>query len=585
MYKLSLVSFFTLLSCLAFSDLYAQPITIDGYAFESDNRGYLNEVRVYILDVNSGDIITQGASDMDGHFQIDIPAGQYILSAEKDLFQPYTKTISTEGVEPGGKMFEKVQLYRKPGYIFDVTLARVRDSIDAPTDGVNGAWIEIYNNTTEETIFNLKDYPHPHFKFTFEKGNYYTMLVRHKDYFTKRLEAHVDVDGCILCFEGIGDIRPSVTDNLTAGLEMGTLLTNIELQPANIGDKITLNNIYYNYNKSIITDKAASELDKLIQVLRDNPAIIIELSSHTDSRGDKKYNNDLSFARAKSAVQYLVAHGIESRRIQPRGYGEHSLVNDCSDGVDCTEEQHQENRRTELKVLGFLSEDPLANKTLAQIKEDERFEQMLLEVQNQTVVQVQSGDELPDEIKKEMKSEDVVDDVKVQEADKVVEASENNGNVVSEEIRNEVEEAKNRVQEASENLSKMDSEDEVQVENMKKAPKMLDKEITDSDAIVMPNENSNPVLVAYSSSPYIEIIPNDYSGFKVQILSANNPVDSEHTFFISNKKVYVEKKEKGFAYLLGHYDTREGASNYLESNVKKKYTDAFIVHYINGVRQ
>ncbi|MBB6609735.1 OmpA family protein [Pontibacter sp. Tf4] len=114
---------------------------------------------------------------------------------------------------------------------------------------------------------------------------------------------------------------------------------------------IVLDNIYYDLDKYDLRPEATAELDKLVQTLKDNPHIRIELSSHTDSRQTNYYNEMLSELRAKSAVDYLVAHGIEMHRLEARGYGETQLVNNCADGVSCPEEMHQENRRTEFKIL------------------------------------------------------------------------------------------------------------------------------------------------------------------------------------------------------------------------------------------
>ncbi len=114
----------------------------------------------------------------------------------------------------------------------------------------------------------------------------------------------------------------------------------------------TIEPIYYDFNKWFIRPEAAKELDKLVQVMKENP-VTVELGSHTDSRGSKAYNIDLSQKRAESAVRYIVLKGIEPARIQAKGYGESILVNNCSDGVPCTASQHQANRRTEFKVTGF----------------------------------------------------------------------------------------------------------------------------------------------------------------------------------------------------------------------------------------
>jgi len=80
-----------------------------------------------------------------------------------------------------------------------------------------------------------------------------------------------------------------------------------------------------------------------------------ELASHTDSRGTFKYNEVLSDNRAKSAMEYLIKRGIDSNRLTYKGYGEYQLKNECADGVECNEVQHQRNRRTEFRIT-YLDE-------------------------------------------------------------------------------------------------------------------------------------------------------------------------------------------------------------------------------------
>lgn len=120
---------------------------------------------------------------------------------------------------------------------------------------------------------------------------------------------------------------------------------------AAVGEVIVLNTIYYDLDKWNIRPDAAAELDRLALVLAAHPALRIELSSHTDSRASGAYNYELSRKRAASAVRYLVRKGIQADRLIATGYGETRLVNGCDDGARCTKEAHQQNRRTELKVL------------------------------------------------------------------------------------------------------------------------------------------------------------------------------------------------------------------------------------------
>jgi peptidoglycan-associated lipoprotein len=92
-------------------------------------------------------------------------------------------------------------------------------------------------------------------------------------------------------------------------------------------------------------------LDKIVAIMKENPTIWIVLGSHTDSRGKDQYNQWLSQSRANSAVQYIIDRGVEKNRITAKGYGESKHVNECANGVKCSEEAHQLNRRTEFTIV------------------------------------------------------------------------------------------------------------------------------------------------------------------------------------------------------------------------------------------
>ncbi len=117
------------------------------------------------------------------------------------------------------------------------------------------------------------------------------------------------------------------------------------------GAIVELENIYYDFDQFYIREDAKDELDHVVNLLKKYPAMTIELASHTDARASSKYNEKLSQNRANAAVQYIVSQGIASSRLVAQGYGERSLKNRCADSVDCTEEEHQRNRRTEIKIL------------------------------------------------------------------------------------------------------------------------------------------------------------------------------------------------------------------------------------------
>ena len=123
------------------------------------------------------------------------------------------------------------------------------------------------------------------------------------------------------------------------------------------GPGFELENILYDLDKWSIRPDAATELDKIVSLLRQYPTMEIELMSHTDCRGPVKYNDDLSSKRSASCVEYIVSKGIASSRLSSRGYGESQLKNDCACEGDlkltCPEADHQKNRRTEFKIIKF----------------------------------------------------------------------------------------------------------------------------------------------------------------------------------------------------------------------------------------
>jgi outer membrane protein OmpA-like peptidoglycan-associated protein len=117
------------------------------------------------------------------------------------------------------------------------------------------------------------------------------------------------------------------------------------------GKGLGLKNILFDLDKYVIKDVAKPELNRLVRFMQDNPTVKVEVGSHTDCRSSHKYNETLSQNRANASVDYVVSQGIDRSRITGKGYGETVLLNECADGVNCTEAQHSINRRTEMKVI------------------------------------------------------------------------------------------------------------------------------------------------------------------------------------------------------------------------------------------
>jgi outer membrane protein OmpA-like peptidoglycan-associated protein len=147
-----------------------------------------------------------------------------------------------------------------------------------------------------------------------------------------------------------GYLNDEQTVNTANDVDTNAVRLDLNLPDQFVSNKVNINTIYFDFDKFNIRPDAAKELDKVVQVMKEYPELLIEAGSHTDSRGKDKYNMKLSERRAKSTVDYIVSKGIDASRITFQGYGETELVNKCSNDVKCTDDEHQLNRRTEFKI-------------------------------------------------------------------------------------------------------------------------------------------------------------------------------------------------------------------------------------------
>ena len=196
--------------------------------------------------------------------------------------------------------------------------------------------IELRNIRTQKKEYAMTG-PDGKFNFKLDPESEYSIVGSKDSYFTNT--------------ELVSTLGKKQSESMYVKLKM-------ELEHIIVNKPIVLENIYYDLDKYDIRADAAAGLDKLVMILTDNPGITIELSSHTDSRSDDKYNDLLSQRRAESAVNYIIAHGVASSRITAKGYGERQLINHCANGVACSEEEHQQNRRTEFKVVSMQQMKP-----------------------------------------------------------------------------------------------------------------------------------------------------------------------------------------------------------------------------------
>lgn len=146
---------------------------------------------------------------------------------------------------------------------------------------------------------------------------------------------------------------------VNASYDMAALKLDFELEKEKVsatqGDDLAklldLKPIYFNFDSATIRKDAEVELQKVIAAMEKYPSIKIDIRSHTDSRGDDAYNLALSERRAKATMQYLISKGIDASRLTAKGYGESELVNECANGVPCSREAHELNRRSEFVIM------------------------------------------------------------------------------------------------------------------------------------------------------------------------------------------------------------------------------------------
>ena len=582
----------------------AQMSTVEGYVFESNNRGYLNLVKIEVKEVG-GSFSKKAITNRDGFFTMEIPQGKdFTVVALKDVFEYTEVEISTKGGKE--KVFTKVEMVREPGYLFEVTMAEKYVEGKEEVNAITDARIEIFNNTADTSVLILEKHPNHTFSHTFEQGNHYTVMIRKEGYFTKRLEAFVNVDGCIMCFEGIDEIQPGqpgIADNLTAGHITGTLVANVELEEIVVGEAIKVENIYYSLGKSELREDAFKPLDNLIHLLKNNPSLMVELGSHTDSQGNDESNFKLSSERAQSAVNYIQDNSdIRSGRLQARGYGESKLINGCKNGVKCSDRKHQQNRRTELKVLGITEYDPFSNKTLAQIIQEENFDETLVDIQNQEVVQFAPG-EVPDEILAQIEAQaegnagavtnsQVATSRPSKQASPAAPASRPSTPSFAEST-NRPSTNRPSTDKPSMGKSSMDkpamgghsnSANDSVGENEPEIDLDLNARIpTSNTGASVPDGEFELALDKSYALP--NKISTAYSGFVVEFFRSKTHLPSDHLIFQKHGNVRTDELGDGsVSYMVGDFKNKSDAEKFMKHIVSKQYSNAKVISYQKGSR-
>ena len=265
----------------------------------------------------------------DGHGEKDIymitflgPEKPTQLSSEDNLLASITKPVGEKVEEKKiDAMSKRITILK--GVVHDYkTLEPVEASLEL---------IDVDENVTLATFKNNKT-----------TGKYLVSLPSGKNY------------GLIIRKENY--LFHSENFNIPDSAAYKEIVMDLGLKEIEIGNIIILNNIFYDYSKSSLRDASKNELDRLVKLLQENNTIKIELSAHTDSRGTNTYNQKLSQERAQTCVDYLIKHGIPKESLVSKGYGETHLIKSDEEIAklkfnDEKEAAHQENRRTEFKII------------------------------------------------------------------------------------------------------------------------------------------------------------------------------------------------------------------------------------------
>ncbi len=308
--------------------LIQNTVRLTGLVYDRQTEKALDNSSVRIVEEDSTAVTKQ--TNEEGNFTASVYLNKnYLLITERpDYITDTLKLAAADMIVNGDSVYVKIPLDRRE-LLISLRGKIYNESSGSPVDSARVTLINLTNNDTMQVT-------------TGADGLYaFTNLAPESRY-----KVVAETEYCI----------PNAVDTSTFGITESKTL-KIDFGIYCLSDNLVLHNIYYDLDKYNIRPDAAKELDKLVILMVKYNHIKIELGSHTDCRASSAYNMTLSHNRAKSAVAYLVQHGVDRKRLTAQGYGESKLVNRCEcEGerkVDCTEEEHQLNRRTEIRILSW----------------------------------------------------------------------------------------------------------------------------------------------------------------------------------------------------------------------------------------
>lgn len=196
--------------------------------------------------------------------------------------------------------------------------------------------LTLYDAKSNQFISSTYADENGHFIFAVECGSTYNVRAEKENFTTKE--------------QSVSIVKETGKTDVAVNLE------KVKVQVAigdDLGKFVGIKTVYFDVNKADIRPQTALDLEKVLEVLKQYPTMKLDIRSHTDSRQSHKYNQTLSDKRANSILKWLIDNGVSESRLTGKGYGETQLVNQCADGVKCSEEEHQMNRRSEFIITSM----------------------------------------------------------------------------------------------------------------------------------------------------------------------------------------------------------------------------------------
>lgn len=318
--------------------------------FELNKEGYIDDENAYNMELvpnedKEGDLVMKmvrkkaeelgsptAVTSRNGDAPLDLnPNKEYLLLVSKDDFFTQEFRFSTNKTS----VDKPIEILMEPTNCVMLTGTVKSDRFEIPIPNVNIQVVNDCDNSTATYRSNIV-------------GAYEICLPLGCNYTITGFK-----DGYDAGTTNVTTVRLRGSRSLSADIAIHPTSDAILREPISEGTVIVLENIYYDFNKSAIRKGAARDLEALAQLMNTYPSMLVELGSHTDSRGTDQYNQDLSLRRAESAKEFLLQRGISSNRIKTVGYGESQPRNHCVDGVECSDKDYLLNRRTEVKVLNI----------------------------------------------------------------------------------------------------------------------------------------------------------------------------------------------------------------------------------------